>query len=59
MGGGMLPAPLLAAKLAGTAKIVPIVHPGDAAATAPLHPDRGVGDVHAVPGYDVPVPGLR
>ena len=26
----MLPAPLLAAKLAGTAKIVPIVHPGDA-----------------------------
>ncbi|WP_099037818.1 HNH endonuclease signature motif containing protein [Mycobacterium neglectum] len=30
MGGGMLPAPLLAAKIAGTAKIVPIVHPGDA-----------------------------
>jgi len=29
LGGGMLPAPLLAAKLAGTAKIVPIVHPGD------------------------------
>ena len=26
----MLPAPLLAAKIAGTAKIVPIVHPGDA-----------------------------
>ena len=25
----MLPAPLLAAKVAGTAKIVPIVHPGD------------------------------
>ena len=31
MGGGMLPAPLLAAKIAGTAKIVPIVHPGDTA----------------------------
>lgn len=30
MGGGMLPAPLLAAKLAGSAKIVPIVWPGDA-----------------------------
>jgi len=30
MGGGLLPAPLLAAKIAGTAKIVPIVHPGDA-----------------------------
>jgi hypothetical protein len=29
MGGGMLPAPLLAAKIAGTAKMVPIVHPGD------------------------------
>jgi hypothetical protein len=30
LGGGMLPAPLLAAKIAATAKIVPIVHPGDA-----------------------------
>ncbi len=30
MGGGLLPAPLLAAKLAQTAKIVPIVHPGAA-----------------------------
>ena len=30
LGGGMLPAPLLAAKVAGTAKIVPIIHPGDA-----------------------------
>ena len=30
MNGGMLPAPLLAAKIAGTAKIVPIRHPGDA-----------------------------
>ncbi|HEX9832464.1 MAG TPA: DUF222 domain-containing protein, partial [Mycobacterium sp.] len=31
MGGGMLPAPLLAAKIAGTAKIVPIVQPGNTA----------------------------
>jgi hypothetical protein len=30
IGGGMLPAPLLAATLASTAKLVPIVHPGDA-----------------------------
>ncbi|MCV7240505.1 HNH endonuclease signature motif containing protein [Mycolicibacterium celeriflavum] len=29
MGRGMLPAPLLAAKLAGTAKLKPVVHPGD------------------------------
>jgi hypothetical protein len=30
MGGGLLPAPLLAAKLANTATIRPVVHPGDA-----------------------------
>ena len=29
LSGGMLPASLLAAKVAGTAKIVPLVHPGD------------------------------
>jgi hypothetical protein len=29
MGGGILPAPLLAAKLAGTATIRPVIHPGD------------------------------
>ncbi|WP_041301771.1 HNH endonuclease signature motif containing protein [Mycolicibacterium rhodesiae] len=31
LGRGMLPAPLLAAKIAGTAKIVPIRHPGNTA----------------------------
>jgi hypothetical protein len=31
MGGAMLPAPLLAAKLATTATIRPVIHPGDAA----------------------------
>jgi hypothetical protein len=31
MGGGMLPAPLLAAKLATTATIRPVIHPGDSA----------------------------
>lgn len=30
LGGGLLPAPILAAKVAATAKIVPIRHPGDA-----------------------------
>jgi Domain of unknown function (DUF222) len=29
MGGGMLPSPLLAAKLAGSATIRPVIHPGD------------------------------
>ena len=29
LSGGMLPAPLLAAKVAGTAKLVPLVHPGN------------------------------
>jgi hypothetical protein len=29
MGGGIMPAPLLAAKLAGTAAIRPVIHPGD------------------------------
>ena len=59
MGGGMLPAPLLAAKIAGTAKIVPIRHPGDTATAAPLHPHRGTGHLYPVPGYDVPLPRLR
>jgi len=30
LGSGLLPAPLLAAKLAGTAKVIPVVHPGQA-----------------------------
>ena len=59
IGGGMLPAPLLAAKIARTAKIVPIVHPGDCAAGAALHSLGGVGDVRALPRPDVPVPRLR
>ena len=31
MGGGIMPAPLLAAKLANTATIRPVIHPGDSA----------------------------
>ena len=59
IGGGMLPAPLLAATLAHTASIVPIIHPGDSRAGAALHPVGGVGDVRALPRSDVPVPRLR
>ena len=57
MSGGILPAPLLAAKIAGTAKVVPIVHPGEAHRNV-VYPDRSPGDVRPVPGYDVPLPGL-
>ena len=59
IGGAILPAPLLAAKLAHTAKIVPIIHPGDCPAGTALHPVGGVGDVRALPRPDVPVPRLR
>ena len=55
----MLPAPLLAAKLAGTAKIVPIATPATPRHEPPLHPDRGAGLVHPLPGYDMPLPRLR
>ena len=40
MGGAMLPAPLLAAKIAGTAKIVPIAPPRRRATATALHPHR-------------------
>ena len=33
--------------------------PGHQAPATALHPFGGVGDVHPVPGYDVPLPGLR
>ena len=59
IGGGMLPAPLLAAKLAHTARIVPIIHPASCRAGTALHPVGGVGDVRALPRPDVPLPRLR
>ena len=59
LGGAMLPAPLLAAKIAGTAKMVPIVHPGTKPPEAASHPFGGTGHLYPVPGYDLPLPRLR
>ena len=42
MGGGMLPAPLLAAKLAGTATIRPVIHPGDSPPEPRYTPSAGL-----------------
>jgi hypothetical protein len=44
MGGGILPAPLLAAKLAGTATIRPLVHPGDAPPEPRYVPSRALAE---------------
>jgi hypothetical protein len=42
MGGGIMPAPLLAAKLATAAAIRPIVHPGDSAPEPRYRPSAGL-----------------
>jgi hypothetical protein len=42
MGGGMLPAPLLAAKLASTATIRPVIHPGDSPPEPRYAPSAGL-----------------
>jgi hypothetical protein len=42
MGGGMLPAPLLAAKLANTATIRPVIHPGDSPPEPRYTPSAGL-----------------
>ena len=42
MGGGMLPAPLLAAKLATTARIRPVIHPGASAPEPRYTPSAGL-----------------
>jgi hypothetical protein len=42
MGGGMLPAPLLAAKLADSATIRPVIHPGDSAPEPGYTPSAGL-----------------
>ena len=44
VGGGLLPAPLLAAKLAGLATLRPLIHPGDAAPEPRYTPSRGLAD---------------
>ena len=58
VGGGLLPAPLLAAKLAGLATLRPLIHPVRRGARTALHPVAGSGRFRAVPRYDMPVPGL-
>ena len=42
IGGGMLPAPLLAAKLVGSATIRPVIHPGDRAPEPGYTPSAGL-----------------
>jgi hypothetical protein len=42
MGGGLLPAPLLAAKLATTATIRPVIHPGESAPEPRYTPSAGL-----------------
>ena len=44
IGGGIMPAPLLAAKLADTATIRPLVHPGDAPPEPRYTPSRKLAD---------------
>ena len=57
-GGAILPAPLLAAKVAPQAAIRPVIHPGDALPEPRYVPSRGAGGVCALPRHDVPVPRL-
>ena len=59
MGGGIMPAPLVAAKLATTATIRLVIHPGDSRARAEVCAVGGVGPVCPMPGSDVSLPGLR
>jgi hypothetical protein len=42
LGGAMLPAPLLAAKLASTATIRPVIHPGDSPPEPRYTPSAGL-----------------
>jgi hypothetical protein len=44
IGGGILPAPLLAAKVANTATIRPLIHPGDAPPEPSYVPSRKLAD---------------
>ena len=44
IGGGIIPAPLLAAKLAHTATIRPILHPGDSPPEPRYTPSRALAD---------------
>jgi hypothetical protein len=44
IGGGIMPAPLLAAKVAATATIRPLIHPGDASPEPRYTPSRKLAD---------------
>ncbi|PXX07676.1 HNH endonuclease signature motif containing protein [Mycolicibacterium moriokaense] len=44
IGGGIMPAPLVAAKLAATATIRPLIHPGDASPEPRYPPSRKLAD---------------
>jgi hypothetical protein len=61
IGGGIMPAPLLAAKLANTATIRPLIHPGDAPPEPRYVPTRALADFVRCrdlpcrfPGWDEP-----
>lgn len=58
IGGGIMPAPLLAAKVVGKARIRPLIHPGDGPPESRYVPSRTLADFCALSGYDVSVPGL-
>ena len=58
IGGGIMPAPLLAAKVVGKARIRPLIDPGDGPPESRYVPSRTLADFCALSGYDVSVPGL-
>jgi hypothetical protein len=58
MGGGIMPAPLLAAKVATTATIRPLIHPGGCAAGAAVCAITQVGRLRPLPRPNVSVPWL-
>ena len=45
IGGGIMPAPLLAAKVVGQARIRPLIHPGDGPPESRYVPSRTLADV--------------
>jgi len=45
IGGGIMPAPLLAAKVVGKARIRPLIHPGDGPPESRYVPSRTLADL--------------
>ncbi len=58
VGGGLLPAPLLAAKVAATATLRRLVHPGDRPPEPRYTPSRGLADFVRCRDMTMSVPGL-